>query len=269
MLRYNDYTSLQKAKENAVLDRGSILNLLESKGSAVPNPNKGYTVDDVEQLDKMMVASKEMCERASSLMMIRYKFFGEFIYRMRWIYTYHPSIDTMATDGKNIFINPKFCTSLTFEEVVFVLCHEILHNVMSHFIRERSFLGANPSAPDHGRWNRAADYEINPMVCDSLIFNDKQLIPPDHFKKKEAFGGGGGLYNEEYIGKSAEHIFRLLKPEKEDGDPDQKNKSVPASPGDVIRTKDGKFGVIKSIDSNGKFEIDEITQAEAEKMLGV
>jgi len=261
MLNYEDYLKLKSIQESTVLV-GVTLN-----ENDLPNPYKGYTEDEIDELDAMMKNAKADCERAATFMMTKFKFFGEFIYRMRWVYTYHPSIRTMATDGTSIYINPKFCASLTSDEVLFVLCHEILHNIMSHFIREKSFLGSNPSPSDHGKWNRAADYEINPMVVDALIDkNGNYLIPPSHFKDANAFGGGGGLYDEKYLDMSAEAIFKQLSSESDDGD-DEESQTYPASPGDVVRTKDGRFGVIQSIDSNGKFEIKEITQEEAEKLL--
>jgi hypothetical protein len=257
MLKYDEYVKYRKISENSILLDSSTLN-----ESAI----RGYGENEIDQDDALMVAAKADCERAATFMMTKFKFFGEFIYRMRWIYTYDPDVPTMATDGLTIYINPNFCASLTSNEVLFVLCHEILHNVMSHFIRERSFLGAKPSSGNHSKWNMAADYEINPMVVDALVEkNGEYLIKPEHFKDPKAFGGGGGLYDEKYLNMSAEAIYRMLEQPDEDGDED--DDMYPAQPGMVIRSKDGKFGVIEKIDSNGKFDIKEITQAEAEKIL--
>lgn len=261
MLKYDQYLKYRKVLENSILVDSSTLN------EDAPNPYKGYTEDQINELDAMMKSAKVDCERAATFMMTKFKFFGEFIYRMRWVYTYHPAINTMATDGVNIFINPKFCASLTSNEVLFVLCHEILHNVMSHFMREKNLLGSKPSRGNHSRWNRAADYEINPMVVDALVEkNGEYLIKPEHFRDPKAFGGGGGLYDEKYLNMSAEAIYKMIEDEPEEEDDDNDGK-FPAQPGMVIRAKDGKFGVIEKIDSNGKFDIKEITQAEAEKLL--
>lgn len=158
--------------------------LLESEASSQNYPE----LDDV----------KEDIERAIALLIGRFPFFGTFIYRFRIIYV-HPKdsdIQTMATDGKNIFINPAFAASLTDSQTVFVLCHEILHNVMMHFARARAIGVKNFG----GQWNIAADYEINPMLVDEGILTKEELV--NDIK---------GLYKDEYLGMTAEEIYEKIK----------------------------------------------------------
>jgi predicted metal-dependent peptidase len=143
---------------------------------------------------------KEDIERAIALLMGRFPFFGAFIYKFRIIYVPgdDPDITTMATDGANIFINPVFSASLTDAQTVFVLCHEILHNVMLHFVRQQ-----NKGAKDHQRWNIAADYEINPMCVDEGLISAADLTGKMH-----------GLYDEKYLDMPAEEIYDKIGNQK-------------------------------------------------------
>lgn len=152
----------------------------------------------ISQEDDKLQEVKEDIERACALIMGRWPFFGAFIYRFRVLYVPadHPQIQTMATDGKNIFVNPAFALSLTDIQTVFVFCHEILHNVMLHFARGEA-KGISPQ--QHDTWNIALDLEINPMLVDEGILSADQL-------KNEL----KGLYEEKYLDMPAEEIFDLL-----------------------------------------------------------
>ncbi len=99
---------------------------------------------------------------------------------------------TMATDGERLLVNPDFVDELTDQELVFVLCHEVMHNAMEHHIRR----GAR--CPD--RWNRAADYVIN---LDLSKFN--MTMPK------------GGLLDPQYDGMSTEQVYNLLEDEGKGG----------------------------------------------------
>jgi predicted metal-dependent peptidase len=161
--------------------------LLESEASSQNYP----------ELDEV----KEDVERAIALLIGRFPFFGTFIYRFRILYVHpqDPHIQTMATDGKNIFINPAFAKSLTDDQTIFVLCHEILHNVMMHFSRAKAIGVKNMG----GQWNVAADYEINPMLVEEGLLTADELV-----------NGIKGLYKKEYIGMTAEEIYELIKNQK-------------------------------------------------------
>lgn len=95
---------------------------------------------------------------------------------------------TACTDGKNIFFNPHFLNSLTTEERLTILGHEIWHCGMSHFTREHGRI------EDHEMWNHAIDHEVN-----SLLQDDGFTIPVHAV-----------LYRP-YKGESAETVFELIK----------------------------------------------------------
>lgn len=194
-----------------------------------------------EDKDALLQQTKDDVERCAALIMGKYKFFGEFIYRFRFIYTYR--VPTMATDGANIFINPKFCSTLTDKQIVFILCHEILHNVLIHFTREKA-KGVSPN--QHERWNYAADYELNPMLVEEGLLSASEL--KNDIK---------GLYEEKYLEKTAEEIFDILK------DENPPPMEWPAEIGDFVKSKDDKYGKIVAINLDGTYEIEEVTKEEA------
>ena len=92
-------------------------------------------------------------ERAKAALVHLCPFFSEFIGKLRPVYTFR--IETQATDGKDLLINPQFTYNLDFSQKVFVLAHEIMHCVLNHMRRAKN-LGVSPQEA-----NIAADYECN------------------------------------------------------------------------------------------------------------
>lgn len=78
---------------------------------------------------------------------------------MRLIPVVDDTIDTAATDGKRLFVSPKFWNSLTDKERVGVTCHEVLHCSNKHHVRR--------GQRDPKLWNVACDLAINPIVISS------------------------------------------------------------------------------------------------------
>ena len=78
------------------------------------------------------------------------------------------SVETMATDGCSMFVNPDFSDSLTVDENLFVICHEVLHYILQHIARGKLYqdrgLGPDLKAYSHARMNKAADYIINDIL---------------------------------------------------------------------------------------------------------
>jgi uncharacterized membrane protein YgcG len=236
--------------------------------------NSSRILESVDtQNDPSLEEVKEDVDRCLAKIVGKFPFFGAFVYRFRILYV-NPNdrdIQTMATDGKNIFINPKFAMSLTYDQMVFILCHEILHNVMVHFMREQ-----NKGITDHRRWNIAADYEINPMLVDEGILTASEV-------KNDI----RGLYSEKYLGMSAEEIYDEIggqnmptpplpedKPDSGDsesdgggdggsdsggesggdGGGDSGGESLPKV-GDKVLLNDGSEAVVKQVYPNGDIEI--------------
>jgi len=108
------------------------------------------------------------------------------------IYTW--VIDTMATDGVRLFVNPEFAANLSWLGKIFVLIHEIMHCIMMHDTRGQGF--------DHDLFNQAADYEINAIICDTTDDFDEKFVKDDIH----------GLYEKKYLNVPVEEIYQdLLK----------------------------------------------------------
>jgi len=78
---------------------------------------------------------------------------------------------TMATNGKTIWVDEGFIESLTINEAVFVLCHEIGHAMWKHMSRGKKYadMGFDGKPFIHKIWNFAGDYVINDMLVKSEI----------------------------------------------------------------------------------------------------
>lgn len=68
------------------------------------------------------------------------------------------TIDTMATNGKHLYVNPESVAALQNSELVFALAHEVLHVSNNHHLRMQN--------RDHVLWNIACDHAINHILID-------------------------------------------------------------------------------------------------------
>lgn len=118
--------------------------------------------------------------------------------------------ETAWIDGVKIGYNPKFILSLIHDEIIGLLCHEVLHVMLLHHLRRNN--------RDSKRWNIAGDYAIN-----NLILDDNTLKLP----KRGLMG--------QYKGLSTEAIYNLLPVEEKDEQGKPKLGEVRDFPG-----KDGK-----------------------------
>ena len=77
---------------------------------------------------------------------------------------------TAATDGTNLYFDIAFLSELSANERMFVLGHEVYHNVMLHFIRQ--------GGRDRELWNIATDMEVNNILAtDGLIPPASAIMP--------------------------------------------------------------------------------------------
>lgn len=113
--------------------------------------------------------------------------FAAFAPKLQTVYTFH--IDTQATDGYHLFVNPQFTSGLTFEEKVFVMAHECMHCVLDHMRRGKQ------AGHQHEQANIAADYEVNQTLVDLGLF------------KASTIDRIGGLLDAKYSGWSYERIY--------------------------------------------------------------
>jgi predicted metal-dependent peptidase len=91
----------------------------------------------------------------------------------------------MATDGYNIFINIEFVQTLTEDEVIGVLAHEVMHCVLGHIDRR--------GTRNQEIWNIAIDFATNLMLFDAGV-----NLPRT------------GLLDRAYRGMTAQDIYSAL-----------------------------------------------------------
>lgn len=126
-------------------------------------------------------------ERAKAALVHIFPWFSGLVGKLRVIYTFH--VKTQATDGYNLFVNPRFTDGLDLTGKVFVLAHEIMHCVLNHMRRAKAL--NHPIKKS----NIAADYEVNCWI------NDIGLIDESYIKKLEA------LYDKKYSTWGYEKIY--------------------------------------------------------------
>jgi predicted metal-dependent peptidase len=125
-------------------------------------------------------------------------------------------VPTAGTNGKAFFWNPDFVATLTADELLGVMAHEVMHMALKHSLRRYN---RNPIV-----WNWACDYAINPIVTECGMTLPK-----------------GGLLDPNYKGMSADAIYNLLMKEQDkhgrdpdgekDSDPDKRGRGRGRGPG--------------------------------------
>ena len=139
----------------------------------------------------MALSVADKIQKARTQLVIGHPFFAALALRLNMVET--DTVETMATDGKNIYYNPKFVESMTDAEVQGVIAHEALHPGFLHHTR----MGSR----DHQKWNMAADYAINPIIIEAGM-----ALPADC------------LNDAKYKDKSAEEIYTMIPdPPKQPG----------------------------------------------------
>lgn len=141
-------------------------------------------------------------ERAKAALVHLCPFFGEFIGKLRPVYTFR--IETQATDGKDLLINPQFTYNLDFSQKVFVLAHEIMHCVLNHMRRAKN-LGITPQQA-----NIAADYECNISLAKDAGTDGLGIISISTMQKIKAY------VDKKYAGWGFERIYADCKSQYSD-----------------------------------------------------
>lgn len=126
-------------------------------------------------------------------------FIGEMLLRFSITPTYDCRLDTAATDGKKIYFDCEFYSTLNDEERQFILAHEVWHNIFLHFTRM--------CTRDQNLWNIATDMEINYMLKNDGFAVLRDACMPDP----------------QVAGKSAEQIYDYLLKQQQKQNKNQKN----------------------------------------------
>ncbi len=145
-------------------------------------------------------------------LLIRFPFTGAVVMRLDLCVEKLPDLETAATNGRAIWVNPDFYASLNAEERLFVIAHEAWHCILMHFARCGSRIPFF--------FNVASDLEIHFLLTKEGL-QAPFVLPHDP----------------SWNGLSAEEIYeRLPKPEGAAG---ANVNFVPLTESGHIRSRDG------------------------------
>lgn len=151
-------------------------------------------VDFIELPNGEMIDMKKLLkdqQLAKAALNTRLPHIGILAEKLRFIYTFE--VDTQATDGYNVFVNPKFTNDLTIEGKMFVMAHELMHCLLNHIRRAKAIDAMNMKG------NIAADYEVNQTLVDLGLVTEKVI--------KDL----GGYIDKKWSRKPFEQIFNQME----------------------------------------------------------
>ena len=142
--------------------------------------------------------AKEYVSAARRNLVLDHPFFGVLSLKLDLIED--RSVKTLRTDGRKLWFNPEYASSLNRYEVVGVVAHEVLHCANGHAWRRGN--------RDPKVWNQACDLAINPIVTDAGL-----VLP------------AGAQDGSAYKGMSAEEICERLVRQALDQQPEEGDSS--------------------------------------------
>ncbi len=134
--------------------------------------------------------AKEKITKARTRLILDQYFFGSLA--MRLVLEENESFQTASTDGHSLCYNPSFIDSLSMQETIGLLAHEVMHCALDHVRRGEG--------KDGMLWNMAADYTIN-----ENLRNAGFSLPQ------------GGLFDTNFHGMATEEIYHQLRQQKQQG----------------------------------------------------
>ena len=150
--------------------------------------------NELAKLKKQTLAI--MCQDRQKLL-VRFPFTGGFLMRMEFVPVRDCRLRTAATDGERIFMDIAFCSTLSTDERLFVMAHEVWHCVLMHMLRCQT---RDPSA-----FNVAADMEVNHMLKKEGLKPPSKCLMP----------------NPEWDELSAEELYEHLRKRPKQGKQEQ------------------------------------------------
>ena len=120
-----------------------------------------------------MSARDKRIEKAQLKVLFQVPFFAPAVCKLPVVWD--PAIPTACTDGKEIRWNGEWFDKLQDQEVVTVLCHEVMHCMQGHLWRM-------PASGDPQVWNEACDHAVNLSLKEfSNLVMAKRLADPFPF----------------------------------------------------------------------------------------
>lgn len=165
-----------------------------------------------------MTEAEEKLRIARISMLLKQPFFGTLAMKLRLIEVDKVTAERMTTaavDGRRLWYNPEFITSLTKDELMFLVGHEVLHCVFNHLKRR---FDRDPKI-----YNMAADYVINATLVESGFTMPKI-----------------GLYEEKYLNWTSEDVYDdLIKNNAKPKPTLDHHEGDPGYPGDEDQDQEG------------------------------
>lgn len=131
---------------------------------------------------------------ARTYLLLYNPFFGTLVMNVQCIETTGPG-STAWTDGKNAKFNSEYVKSISREEFIAVLLHQILHTALQHKNRGKN-------AENKPAWNKACDEVVNQIVQANCGNVSSKIRIPDYMKSDHRFKE-----------LSAEQAYEILKKE--------------------------------------------------------
>lgn len=152
-----------------------------------------------------MIPDKKLIYDTIRLLLIRYSSFGSDVAAANIEYKTNLKYHTAAADGKNIFFDPNYLASLSEDDRLFLIAHEIMHNKFKHMLR---LLDKNGNKKDLDVWNEATDAIIN-----ANLERDGFTIKKGYVNRPEA------------LHYTAEEFYEMLLKEKQNKQNNQESNS--------------------------------------------
>lgn len=143
-----------------------------------------------------MEYDRKLLQDVKRLMIARYPRFGAQIAAANLEYKTDLKYHTAATDGKNIYFDPDYLASLSDDDKLFIIAHELMHVKFEHMYR---IMDKDGQKRDPEIWNQATDAIINAN------------LERDGFKIKEGY-----VNMPEALNYSAEEFYEKLLREKQE-----------------------------------------------------
>ena len=105
-----------------------------------------------------MEQDRKLLQDVKRLMIARYPRFGAQIAAANLEYRTDLKYHTAATDGKNIYFDPDYLASLSDDDKLFIIAHELMHVKFEHMYR---IMDKGGQRRDQKLWNVATDAIIN------------------------------------------------------------------------------------------------------------
>ena len=126
-----------------------------------------------EKLASLKENARGILAECRRCLMDRQPFVGGVAMSLDIVPTRDKRVPTACTDGKSIYFDIDFLSNLSVDERLFVIAHEIWHNVMLHFVRCES--------REHNLFNIATDLEVNQLLVKDGLCIPKECLWPDQF----------------------------------------------------------------------------------------